>query len=395
MTNPLLTNFDFPPFDQIKAEQVLPAIQRLIEAAQSAQQQVTTGDFPARWDAIATVLDTATERMGRVWGAINHLNHVADTPELRAAYNEALPLVSAFFTQLGADEKLYAKYKAIPVDDPANPLSAAQQRALALAKRNFVLSGADLVGDAKLRFAQIQERLAELSQKFSENALDATDQFTYLASESEIDGIPDDVLQTAQQAAQKAGAQGYLLTLKMPCYLPVMQFATHRPLRETLYRAYTTRASDQAAEAARGFDNAAIMQEILALRDEEARLLGYPHYAALSLDTKMAPSPEKAVVFLRELTGRAKAFAEQDVAEMRAFAKASFDLDDPQAWDWPFVGERLKEARYQFSEQEVKAYFVAPKVLQGLFGLIEQYFAVRIQPDSAPVWHDGVGFYRI
>ena len=391
MSNALLDFSDLPQFDRITPDDVAPAIDVLLEKANAALETVTTDEFPARWNAIAKVLDVATEHLGTAWGAISHLNSVADTPELRAAYNAALPRVTEFWTRLGADERLYAKYKAI---DPAT-LSPEQRQAHKNAVRNFVLSGAELTGAAKERFAQIQERQAELSQKFSENALDATDAFAYYASAEELDGVPVDVQQTALAAAQAEGKSGYKLTLKMPCYLPVMQFATRSALRETLYRAYVTRASDQAEGDARRFDNSALIREILELRHEEARLLGYDNFGQVSVVPKMAESPDEVVSFLRDLARRARPYAEKDVADLRDFAASQLGLRDTQAWDWPYLAEKLKEARYAFSEQEVKQYFTAPKVLAGLFKIIETLFEVVIRRDSAPVWHPAVEFYRI
>jgi len=391
MSNALLDFSDLPQFDRITPDDVAPAVDVLLEKANAALETVTAADFPARWDAIAKVLDVATEHLGTAWGAISHLNSVADTPELRAAYNAALPRVTEFWTRLGADERLYAKYKAI---DPST-LSPEQRQAHKNAVRNFVLSGAELTGAAKERFAQIQERQAELSQKFSENALDATDAFAYYATAEELDGVPADVQQTALAAAQAEGKSGYKLTLKMPCYLPVMQFATHSALREMMYRAYVTRASDQAEGEARRFDNSALIREILALRREEAQLLGYDNFGQVSVVPKMAQSPDEVISFLRDLARRARPYAEKDVADLRGFAASQIGLNDPQAWDWPFLAEKLKEARYSFSEQEVKQYFTAPKVLAGLFKIIETLFEVSIRRDSAPVWNAAVEFYRI
>ena len=391
MSNPLLDNTGLPPFDRITPQDVAPAVDALLARASAALETVTAADFPARWDAIAKVLDVATEKLGMAWGAISHLNSVADTPELRAAYNAALPKVTEFWTRLGADERLYAKYKAI---DPAT-LTPEQRQAHLNAVRNFVLSGAELTGAAKDRFAEIQERQAELSQKFSENALDATDAFAYYATPEELAGVPSDVQQAALEAAQAEGKQGYKLTLKMPCYLPVMQFAQRADLREKLYRAYVTRASDQAEPDARKFDNSALIAEILALRKEEAQLLGYANFGEVSVVPKMAQSPAQVVRFLRDLAQRARPYAEKDVADLREFAAGHLALTNPQAWDWPYVSEKLKEARYAFSEQEVKAYFTAPKVLGGLFKIIETLFEVSIHRDEAPVWHPAVEFYRI
>ncbi|BFO56105.1 M3 family metallopeptidase [Acidovorax sacchari] len=391
MSNPLLDFQDLPLFDRIAPADVAPAMDALLSRANTALDTVTAPDFPATWEAISRVLDVAIEELGRAWGDVSHLNSVADTPELRAAYNEVLPRVTEFWTRLGADERLYAKYKAI---DPAT-LNPEQRQAWKNAIRNFVLSGAELQGEAKERFAQIQERQAELSQKFSENALDATDAFAYYAREDELAGLPEDVRQAALAAAQADGREGYKLTLKMPCYLPVMQFAESSALRETLYRAYVTRASDQAEGDARRFDNSALIREILALRQEEARLLGYANFGEVSVVAKMADSPREVIDFLRDLARRARPYAEKDVADLRDFAAKQLGIADPQSWDWPYISEKLKEARYAFSEQEVKQYFTAPKVLAGLFKIVETLFDVAIRRDTAPVWNPAVEFYRI
>jgi oligopeptidase A len=388
MTNPLLDFNDLPLWDRIRPEDVAPATDELLAQSERALETVTAPGFPPSWNEIAKVLDVATEKLGRAWGEVSHLNAVADTPELRAAYNEALPKVTDFWTRLGSDERLYAKYKAI---DP-RALSAEQQEALKHAIRNFVLGGAELQGAAKERFAQIQERQAELSQKFSENALDATDAFAYYASDSELAGVPADVVQAARAAAQTEGKEGYKLTLKFPSYFPVMQFAYDRALRERMYRAYVTRASDQGDPK---YDNTALIREILELRQEEAKLLGYRNFAQVSLVPKMADSPEQVVSFLRDLASRARPYAQKDVADMRAFAADKLGLADPQSWDWTYIGEKLKEERYAFSEQEVKQYFTAPKVLAGLFKIVETLFEVSISKDSAPVWNPAVEFYRI
>ncbi|HEY9223731.1 MAG TPA: M3 family metallopeptidase, partial [Variovorax sp.] len=388
MINPLLDFTDLPLFDQIRPEHVAPAVDTLLADAEAALQTVTAAEFPADWLAISKVLDVSSERFSRAWGAVGHLNAVADTPELRAAYNDAMPRVTAFWTRLGSDERLYAKYKAI---DTAT-LNAEQKQAHRNAIRNFVLGGAELQGAAKERFAVIQERQAELSQKFSENALDATDAFAYYAEAGELEGLPEDVISAARAGAEADGKPGYKLTLKMPCYLPVMQFAKRSALRETLYRAYVTRASEFGDPA---FDNTAFITEILALRQEEAKLLGYRNFGELSVVPKMADSPEQVVKFLRDLGRRAKPFGERDLADLRAFAAEQLGLTDPQPWDWTFIGEKLKEARYAFSEQEVKQYFPAPKVMAGLFKIVETLFEVSIRRDFAPVWHPTVEFYRI
>jgi oligopeptidase A len=391
MNNPLLSFDGLPQFDQIGPEHVAPAIAQLLTDANAALETVTAPDFAPSWSGIAVVLDVATERLSRAWGSVSHLNSVLDTPELRAAYNAALPKVTEFYTRLGADERLYAKYRAIKPET----LNTEQRQALKNALRNFVLGGADLQGAERERFAAIAERQATLGQKFSENALDATDAFAYYAQEAELDGLPDDVKQTARNAAQAEGKDGFKLTLKMPCYLPVMQFASNSALRQTLYRAYVTRASDQAGTDLGQFDNTDIINELLALRLEEAKLLGYPNFGTLSVVPKMADSPEQVVSFLRDLAQRARPFAEQDLADLRGFAKEQLKLPDPQAWDWPYISEKLKEARYAFNEQEVKQYFPLPRVLDGLFNIVQTLFEVSIREDHAPVWHESVRFFRI
>ena len=393
-TNPLLDFSDLPLFDAIEPTHVASALDVLLKAADAALEQVTAADFPSRWTAIASVLDVATEKLSRAWGAVSHLHSVADTPELRAAYTEGLTRVTEFYTRLGADERLYAKYKAID----ANRLNPEQKHAHSLALRNFVLSGAELTGVAKERFAAIQEEMAEVSQKFSENVLDATDQWSLVVSAEALAGVPEDVLQATRAAAQADGVEGHKLSLKMPCYLPIMQFAHSAALRETLYRANVTRASDQSAAVQAGKaeqDNTPHIQNILKLRQEEAQLLGFANYAEVSLATKMAQSPTQVMGFLRDLAQRARPFAQRDVLELRQFAADHLGMTDPQAWDWAYIGEKLKEARYAFSEQEVKQYFTAPKVLAGLFKIVETLFEVSIRRETAPVWHPAVEFYRI
>ena len=390
-SNPLLQFDGLPLFDQVQPEHVQPAIEQLLAAADQALSTVTADDFPADWLQLSATLDVATERLGRAWGTVGHLKSVCDTPELRAAYNAMLPAISDYWTRLGADERLYAKYKAID----AATLTAEQQQALKNALRGFVLSGAELQGADKQRYAEIQERMATLVQKFSENALDATDSWALYVNADELDGVPQDVIDATRAAAEAEGRDGHKLTLKLPVYLPLMQFAHSSALREKLYRAYTTRASDQAEGDGQQFDNSAIMAEILALRQEESRLLGYRNFAEVSLVPKMADTPDQVIAFLRDLAAKARPHAERDVADLRQFAREQLGLDDPQPWDWTYISEKLREARYAFSEQEVKQYFTAPKVMAGLFRIVETLFDLKITRDQAPVWHDSVEFYRL
>lgn len=389
--NPLLDFAGPPCFDRIRPEHVEPALTHLLAQASAALEVATAPTFAAHWTALSRTLDVPTEHLGRAWGAISHLNSVADSPELRAAYNAALPKVTEFWTRLGADERLYAQYKLM---DKAT-LNAEQQQAHTNAMRGFVLGGADLQGADKTRYAQIQERLAELSQKFSENALDATDGFAYYATAAELEGVPADAQAAMHRAAQDDGQEGLKVTLKLPDYLPCMQFARQRALRERLYRAYCTRASDQAPAEFQHLDNTAIVQELLALRHEEAQLLGFAHFAELSLVPKMATSSDQVVSFLQELATKARPYALQDVQDMHDFAAQHLGLPDPQAWDLTYVAEQLRQARYAYSEQDVKPYFTAPKVLEGLFHIVQTLFEVRIVPDTAPVWHPTVQYFRI
>ena len=390
--NPLLDTAGLPRFDAIRPEHIAPALDELLAAADAALARATSDAVPADYDALSAVLDVATERMSRAWGAVRHLNSVADTPQLRAAYSEGLARIVEFHTRLGADAKLFAKYKSMLADPRSSSLSAPRKKALADVVRDFKLSGADLHGGDRERHALLQDRHADLSQKFSEHVLDATDGFACFATERELAGVPDDVKQAARALAQADGQPGYKLTLHIPCYLPVMQYAQDRALRERLYTAYTTRASELGAVE---LDNSGVMRELLALRAEEAALLGHASAAALSLVPKMADSPAQVIEFLHDLARRARPGAERDLAELRSFARTDLGLPDLQAWDMHFASESLKEARYAFSDQEVKQYFTEPKVLEGLFHIIETVFEVRIVPDTAPVWHDSVRFFRV
>ena len=392
MTNPLLAGVGLPAFDQIRPEHVAPAIDDLLKKADDALEKAVGPDVPADYDALSGVLDVASERLKFAWGAVGHLNAVADTPELRAAYNAALPKVTELFTRHASDERLYAKYKAVANAASARDLSAARRKALSNAMRDFVLSGAELQAAAKERFQQLQEEQAELAQKFSEHVLDATDGFACYAGADELAGVPDDVKQAARAAAQAEGKEGHKLTLHFPSYFPVLQYGENRGLREKLYTAHVTRASELGQPE---LDNSGPMRELLRWRQEEARLLGYDNYAQVSLVPKMADSPQQVLDFLRDLARRARPYAERDLQELLDFARAELNLPELQAWDMAFASEKLKEARYAFSDQEVKQYFTEPKVLEGLFRIIETLFEVSIRPDAAPVWHPSVRFFRI
>jgi oligopeptidase A len=390
--NPLLQFDALPDFAAITPEHVSPAIDQLLADAEAALERAVGPDVAAGYDALSAVLDVATERLGRAWGTVSHLHSVADTPELRAAFNHNLPKVTAFHTKLGADERLFAKYKAVAASPSSARLPAPRQKALANALRDFVLSGAELQGAAKERFAAIQERSAELSQKFSEHVLDATDGFVHYASTEQMDGVPADVQQATREAARAEGRDGHKLTLHQPVYQPVMQYASNRVLRARLYKAYVTRASELGPTEQ---DNTPLMRELIALRQEAAQLLGHTTYADMSLVPKMARTPAEVNAFLQDLAQRAKPFAERDMQALREFAAAELGLPQLEAWDIAFVSEKLKEAHYAFSDLEVKRYFTEPKVLAGLFDIVQTIFEVKIKEDTAPVWHDSVRFYRV
>jgi oligopeptidase A len=382
MTNPLLSTAALPEFAAIQPEHVQPAITELLAAAQKALDEATQPETPADYEALSRILDSSTEHLGAAWGAVGHLNAVADTPALREAYNAMLPAVTEFSTAMGANEALFAKYKAVVAAQGAT-LSAPRQQVLKHAIRNFVLSGAELQGAARERYAAIQERSAELQQQFSEHVLDATDGWSYIASAEELAGVPQDVLD-----ATRLDDGGHKLTLHFPVYLPVMQYAENRALREKLYRAYVTRASETGKPE---LDNTAAMREIVALRQEEAQLLGYASFAEVSLAPKMASSPAEVTTFLSDLAKRARPFAEKDLAELREFAKGQA----LESWDVSYWSEKLKETRYAFSDQTVKQYFTAPKVVAGLFSIIERLFDVQITEAQASVWHETVKFYEL
>ncbi len=391
--NPLLDFSDLPRFSEIKPEHVAPAIDELIAQSDAALTQVTQAETPATWDMVATPLAIATEKLSRAWGCVGHMHAVVDTPELRAAYTDTLPKVTAFWTKLGAHEALYAKYQAMMTNGEYARLNDERQRAVTLFIRNFKLGGADLRGEAKARFADLKDQEAKNAQAFEEHVMDATDAYAYYASAEETQGIPADTLE-AMAAAAKTDDKGgsYKITLHMPSYLPVMQFAQNRALRERVYHAYATRASEF-GEAK--LDNTALIPAQLALRSEEAALLGFANYAELSLAPKMADTPAQVISFIREIASRAKPYAERDMSELRAYAASKLGMADVQPWDVPFVSEKLREERYAFSEQEVKQYFTEPKVIAGLVKVVETLFSVRIKRDTAPVWHPDVSLYRV
>jgi oligopeptidase A len=402
-SNPLLDFTGLPRFDLIKPEHVTPAIEQLIAEARGVVQQleapgVATSSDSVSWDNFVVPLEESTERLGRAWGVVNHLNHVMDTPELRATYNENQPKVTEFWTELGQNEALFDKYKMLRASGEFANLTPARKRIVENALRDFRLGGAELPEKQKERFAEIQEEQAKLSTRFSENVLDATNDFKLLVEdEAELAGLPDDAKAAARAAAERDGKSGWQFSLHFPSYFPLLQFADKRELREKIYRANATKASEMGAvfsDVAK-WDNTSNIAQLLKLRDEEAKLLDFRSFADVSLEPKMAESPERVIEFLEDLARRARPYAEKDLEELRAFAKDELGIADMQAWDVTYASEKLREKRYAFSAQEVKQYFPEPKVVAGLFGVISKVFGVTISLDQGPVWHPDVRFYRI
>jgi oligopeptidase A len=397
ITNPLLDTSDLPRFDLIEPEHVKPAIESLLVAGRDLVEQLTADATPATWNDFAGALATGLEPFGRAWGIVGHLHSVNDIPAWRDAYNEMLPEVSRFYAELGQNLKLFQKYKALRASSEYTALSIEQKKVVDNEVRDFRLSGAELPEDQKPRFQAIMEELSQLSAKFSENLLDATNAFAeIITDQAELSGLPEDALDAARAAAEKAALEGWRFSLQAPSYGPVMQYADNRELRARMYRAYATRAAEFSdGSSKQEWDNTPIMRRLLELKQEEATMLGFANYAELSLATKMADTPEQVLAFLRELAAKAKPFAAKDITELQNFARENLGLTDFQPWDAAYVSEKLLQQRYAFSEQEVKQYFTEPKVLAGLFNVIERLFNVQVKPDSAPVWHPDVKFFRL
>ena len=399
--NPLLTfGRGIASYSEVKPEHITPAIQYLLKRAQAAVDTATDPKTPSNWEQLAEPLEDATEALGRSWGVISHLNSVADTPELRIAYGAMLPEVTAFFSSLGQNLALYQKFKELSKSESFSKLSRAQKKVIENSLRDFRLGGAELSDADKVRFAQIQDEQAILGKAFSDHVLDATDGFVHLITdEADLAGLPEDVKAAAADTATQKGLQGWAFTLHFPSYYPVMQYCENRALRRLMYEAYVTRASELGPEYAKGniaWDNTQNMIDQLRLRDEEARMLGFANFAALSLAPKMANTVDEVDLFLTNFAHKAKPFAQRDWSELCEFAKTELGLTDGvEPWDTAFVAERLKQQRYAFSENELKQYFPLPKVLDGLFSLIQTLFGVRIESADLPTWHPDVQSFAV
>jgi len=393
MDNPLLDFSALPRFDAIRPEHVEPAIDALIDEGREEIARLAALEAPPTWETFVEPLDDANERVERAWTQVSHLNAVMNSPALREAYNGALPRVTQYFAAQGQDPRLHAGFKALAASPAFAGWSAARRRYVENELRDFRLGGAELAAAQRARFVAIREELAKTASRFQDNVLDATNDFGLVVTDArELSGVPEDVLAAARQAAAKDGRDGWKLTLQMPCYVPFMQYADHHALRERMYRAFFTRASDLGPAP---WDNTANIRRILELREESARLLGYASYAEVSLASKMAGTPREVLAFLADLASRARTFALRDVEELRAFARDELNLAEVRASDAAYVSEKLRQRRYAFSDQEVKQYFPEDAVLGGMFRLVERLYGVRIAEARAETWHRDVRFFEI
>jgi oligopeptidase A len=385
MMNPLLASMDtLIDYAAIKPEHIAPAIEQLLGVAREAVTAAANPALEASWDAIVTPLDDASEPLWRAWSVAGHLNSVVNTPELRDVYNAMLGQITEFSTWVGLHVGLYAQYQRLHLSPAFKDWSPARKRVIELALRDFKLSGVELQGEARTRYAAVSDQQSQVSQKFSENVLDATDAWSLVIEDRKrLDGVPEDVIASLKDSE----TERWTLNLKMPCYLPVMQYAQDRTLRQTLYKAYATRASEQGAAE---FDNSALIEQALALRAEESKLLGFKHFAELRLQTRMANNDLEVTDFLRHLAQRAKPFAERDLLELEAFAKSELGLEVLEPWDVAFASECLREARYAYSDDEVKQYFTEPRVLSGLFAVVQTLFNVELKTCKVNGWHPDV-----
>lgn len=395
-TNPLLERSELPDIKAIMPAHIVPAIKQVLANNRTQIQALLQSQVAPSWESLAQPMEELSQQLHATWSAVSHLHGVQNTPELREAYDEAQPLMTAYGTELGQNRPLFEAYNALQESDEYAALEPAQRKAIDNTLRDFKLSGVALADDQKQVFAELQQQLAGLSTQFANNVLDATQHWQlHLPDDSRLQGVPDAVLQSLRQQAQAKQLDGYLLGLDMPCYLPLMQYASDRNLREELYRAYSTRASDQGPDAGR-WDNSPLMQQILEARRAEASLLGYANYAELSLATKMAEQPRQVLVFLQDLAQRSRPQAQREYLELCTFAAERDGLSELQAWDVPYYSELLRQQRYAISEQELRPYFPAPKVIGGMFEVAARLFGVRIEQDvNYQPYQADVSYYRI
>ncbi len=392
-TNPLLDFSGLPHFDRIRPEHVEPAITSLIHEAETTLESIRKEAEAPDWDRFIAPLEDSNERLSRAWGQVTHLHAVVNTPELRAVYNAMLPRVAQYWARLGQDMTLFEGYRQLHASLAFAHYPPQRQRIITQALRDFRLSGAELPEAQKTRFLEIQETLAATGARFEQNLLDATLAFTYDTTDvAELDGLPPDVITLAAELAHQAGRSGWRLTLHAPCYLPIMQYATRRSLREHFYRCYTTRASEFGPPQ---WNNGPLIEQLLTLRSEEAHLLDFDHFGALSVESKMADSPAEVMRFLRDLAHRTQPYAQRDWETLTLFAREELGFQDLQPWDIAYVSEKLRTARYDYSEQQVRDYFPEDAVLSGLFRVIERLYGLRAIPATTSVWHETVRFFDL
>lgn len=395
--NPLLESHELPPFAEIRAKHVVPAVETLLNESREAidrlaQQAAST---PPTWENFAAPLEAVNDRLSQAWSPVSHLNGTMNTPELREAYQACLEQLSAFGTWVGQHEGLFHGWQTLKESRWAQ-LDTAQQRTVDNALRDFRLAGVDLPADKKARYGEIQSRLSTLSNQFSNNVLDATQAWHKdIDNQHELAGVPESALDTLKATAEAKGVTGYRITLDFPSFFPIVSYADNRELRREVYTAFVTRASDQGPDAGK-FDNAPILEEILGLRHELSELLGFDTYADYSLTTKMADSPEQVLAFLNDLAHRAAPQAKEEFAELSTYARDELEIDTLEPWDVAYVSEKLREARHAISQEQLRPYFSAPRVVDGLFQVVERLFGVQIKEDStAPSYHSDVRFFRI
>lgn len=396
MNNPLLTMDSLPPFSQIQPEQVQAAVTQAIADCKQKISDVLAQRDSHTWDSLIAPLEEVNDRLARVWSPVSHLNSVLNSEALRAAHDACLPLLSEFQTYVGQHEGLYQAYLGLFESDDFPRLDGAQRKEIQNTLRDFRLSGIGLSAEAQQRYGEIQARLSELASRFSNNVLDATQGWTKLVSdEAELAGLPQSVLAAARQLAEQKGQQGWLFTLDIPSYLPVMMYADNRELRAELYEAFTTRASDQGPNAGK-WDNSAIMTELLTLRRELAQLLGFGNYAELSLATKMAEKTEQVVGFLTDLAAKSLPQGKAELEEIRTFAAEHHGQRELAAWDLPYYAEKLKQHKFSISDEQLRPYFPANKVVKGLFEVVKRVFGIKVRERlGIDTWHPDVRFYDI
>ncbi|MGR5305588.1 oligopeptidase A [Vibrio mediterranei] len=396
MANPLLTFTDLPPFSQIKPEHVKPAVEQAIEACRAKIDEVLEGNTNPTWDNVVAPIEQIDDKLSRLWSPVSHMNSVMNSDELREAYESCLPILSEYGTWVGQHKGLYEAYKAIKASDAFNTLSQAQQKTIKDSLRDFELSGIGLPSDEQHRYGEISKRMSELGSQFSNNVLDATMGWTkHITDEKELTGMPESALAAAKAAAEAKELEGYLLTLDIPSYLPVLTYCDNQELRKELYEAYVTRASDRGPNAGK-WDNTEIIAEQLKLRHEIARLLGFGTYSEKSLATKMAESPAQVLGFLNDLATKAKPQGEREVEELRQFAEKEFGVTELNLWDIAYYSEKQKQHLFQFSNEELRPYFPESKVVSGLFEVLNRVFGMQIKErEGVDAWHESVRFFDI